>query len=221
MLGVPLLLLVPAAAVAQDDPDAQVWVQVLALGTMGNGWRTHAELQPRVMNDASEVGLTIVRAALGRPLGRRTTVWGGYAWVPRTLGEGVRHEQRTWQQVQVTPAALAGWSSSLRLRLEQRWLTPWDGPSHRARLLGRGQYALETSRRWSVYAYDELMLTLANTPRGPIRGFDRNRLSSGLTRRLSPVFSTDVGYLWEHAVAPDGRRDDHVVIAVINVSAPR
>ncbi|MES1255696.1 MAG: DUF2490 domain-containing protein [Acidobacteriota bacterium] len=217
------MLLHPGRASAQDDPDGQAWVQFLALGALGDRWRTHVEVQPRFMEDASELGLTIVRGAVGRVVGPRTTIWGGYAWVPRTLGTGIRHEQRTWQQVQIAPAATAaGWTASLRFRLEQRWLTPWDGASHRLRLLGRGQRPIDKSRRWSLYAYDEVMLTMDDTQQGPSRGFDRNRLSSGLSRRFSPALSTDVGYLWEHAVAADGgRRDDHVLVAVITLSAPR
>lgn len=216
-----MFLVLSGNAWAQDDPDAQVWVQFLALGTLGDDWRSHIEVQPRFQSNASELGLTLIRGAVGHTVGRRTSVWGGYAWIPRTLGSGVRHEQRTWQQVQVTPAVVAGWTSNLRFRLEQRWLTPWEDNSHRFRFLGRGQHLLASSQRWSVYAYDEIMLTLDDTVVGPSHGFDRNRFSSGLSRRWSPVLSTDLGYLWEHAVAADGSRNDHVFITAINLSAPR
>jgi len=215
------IIAAPRIAAAQDDPDYQAWGQLLVLGSLGDGWRTHIELQPRFMQDASELGLTIVRTAIGHTAGRRTTVWAGYAWVPRALGDGVRHEQRAWQQVQATPPPVAGWAPTLRVRFEQRWLSPWAGTSHRARFLGRLQRSLDADRRWSVYTYDEAMLTIDTTARGPSRGFDRNRLSSGVSRRLSPRASTDVGYLWEHAVAAVGHRNDHVLIAVINLSAPR
>lgn len=221
LLCAAVLLLLTGSASAQDDPDGQVWVQFLALGTLGEDWRSHIEIQPRFQSNSSELGLTLIRGAIGHTLGRRTTVWGGYGWIPRTLGAGLRNEQRTWQQVLVTPAVVAGWTSSLRFRLEQRWLTPWEDNAHRFRFLGRGQHPLDRSRQWSLYAYDEVMLTLDRTVRGPSPGFDRNRLSSGLSRRLAPGLSTDVGYLWEHAVAADGSRNDHVFIAVINLSAPR
>ncbi|MEP7118720.1 MAG: hypothetical protein ABI880_14120, partial [Acidobacteriota bacterium] len=59
------------------------------------------------------------------------------------------------------------------------------------------------------------------TPQGPRRGFDRNRLAAGVVRRFSATFSTDIGYIWEHAVTPDGRRNDHVMVAVLNLSVPR
>lgn len=216
-----VLCLMSGTAWAQDDPDGQVWVQFLAVGSFADDWRSHIEVQPRFQDNSTELGLTLIRGAIGHTVGRRTTVWGGYGWIPRTFGPGVRHEWRTWQQVQVTPAVVSGWTSNLRFRLEQRHLAPWNDSSQRLRVLARGQHPLSPSRRWSLYAYDELMLTLDNTTRGPSRGFDRNRLSSGLSRRISPSLSTDMGYLWERAVAPDGRRNDHIFIAVINLAAPR
>lgn len=212
--------LAPAVAAAQDNPDAQAWMQVLALGAIGEAWRTHLEVQPRLMNDASELGLTIVRTGLGRRVAPRATLFLGHAWIPRTLGSGVRHEQRLWQQLSLTAPAVAGWNPSARLRLEQRWLEPWADPSHRLRVLVRGQRALANSP-WSLFAYDEVMVTLDRTARGPLRGFDRNRLAGGVVRRFSPLVSADAGYLWETSVIPGGRRHDHVLVAVLNLSVPR
>jgi hypothetical protein len=211
----------PHAADAQQNPDRQAWVQVLALGQLSDNWRTHIEVQPRFMNDASELGLTIARAALGRRILPRTTLFLGYAWVPRTLGEGVRHEGRVWQQLSVVGPALGGWATSARLRLEQRTLEPWADVSHRIRLLARAQRGAGAPGRWGAYSYNELMLTLDDTTRGPERGFDRNRFSAGLSRRVSPVLSFDAGYLWEHAVFGAARRDDHVAIGVMNLTWPR
>lgn len=215
------LMLSSGPVAAQDSPDAQVWAQVVALGTMGEAWRTHLEVQPRVMNNGSELGLTIARAAIGRRVAPRLTAFLGHAWVPRTLGAGVRHEQRIWQQLSFAAPVVGGWTPSARLRLEQRWLTPWDGLSHRVRLLARVQRPVAARSRFSVYTYNETMVTLDRTPRGPVRGFDRNRLSAGLSRRLSAVASTDLGYLWETAVVPSGRRHDHVLAAVLTLAVPR
>ena len=194
------LLALAGDAAAQQNPDRQVWVQGLALGQLSENWRSHIEVQPRWFDDGSELGLTIVRTALGRRLTPRVTAWLGHAWVPRTFGEGVRHEQRLWQQLSVAGPALGAWSTSGRLRVEQRWLEPWDGVSHRVRMLARAQRPVGATRRWGLWAYDELMVTLDDTPRGPASGFDRNRLAGGVSRRLSPAVSVDAGYLWERAV---------------------
>lgn len=222
--GVLVLGLVAGAAdaSAQQNPDRQVWVQGLALGQLSENWRTHLEVQPRVMQDASELGLTIFRGAIGRQVTPRITAFVGYGWVPRTFGEGVRHEQRMWQQLSITGPRLGAWATSGRVRLEQRWLDPWDGTSHRLRLLARGQRALRAGSPWGVWSYDELMVTLDDTPQGPSGGFDRNRLAAGMSRRLSGVASLDLGYLWERAVfGAAGRRHDHIAIGVLNLSLPR
>lgn len=216
-----VLLTAPAVAGAQDPSDGQVWVQAVATGQLGDDWRTHVEVQPRWFNDASELGLTIVRTAIGRRVAPRVTAWVGHAWVPRTLGDGVRHEQRLWQQLSYAAPVVARWTPTARLRVEQRWLQPWDGVSHRVRLLARGQRPLGAATPWAVFAYDEAMFTLDQTRRGPARGFDRNRLAAGLVRRFSPVVSSDLGYVWETAAIPGGRRNDHVLLAVLNLSIPR
>ena len=210
-----------STATAQDNPDTQAWAQVLAIGQVSEHWRTHVEVQPRFMNGPSELGLTIVRTAVGRRVAPRASVWLGHAWVPRTLGTGTRHEQRLWQQLLVTPPAVGGWAPTARLRVEQRWLEPWQGTSHRVRVLTRAQRPLGRRTPWSVFAYDEAMFTIDRTPRGPARGYDRNRLSAGLAHRASPIVSTDIGYIWENAVIPGGRRNDHVFIAVLNLAVPR
>ena len=220
-LSLALLLLSVVDGRAQQNPDRQVWVQGLALGQLSENWRSHLEVQPRWFDDGSELGLTIVRYAIGRRVTPRVTAFVGHAWVPRTFGEGVRHEQRIWQQLSITGPAAAGWATSARVRLEQRWLEPWDDASHRLRLLARAQRPVAAASAWSVWAYDELMVTLDDTPRGPESGFDRNRLAGGLSRRLSPVVSVDAGYLWERGVFGAGRRNDHIAIGVLNLSLPR
>lgn len=215
------LALAATPASAQTDPDGQAWGQLLAIGQIGDSWRTHVEVQPRFMSDASELGLTIVRTAVGRRVAPRVTAWVGHAWVPRTLGDGVKHEQRIWQQLSFAGPAVAGWASSARLRVEQRWLEPWQGTSHRVRLLARAQRALGGTSPWGLFAYNEAFFTLDRTPRGPVRGFDRNRLSGGVVRRFGPVVSTDIGYIWETVALTEGRRNHHVLVAVLNLAMPR
>jgi hypothetical protein len=195
---------------------------MLALGQLSEHWRTHIEVQPRWFDDASELGLTIVRTAIGYQVRPRVSMWVGHAWVPRTFGVGTRHEQRTWQQVSLTGPRPGGWATTGRIRLEQRWLEPWDGTSHRLRLMGRLQRPVQAGSGWSVFAYDETMITLDDTDLGPVRGYDRNRLSAGVNRRLTGVASVDVGYIWENAATGGGpHRNDQIAIGVLNLALPR
>jgi hypothetical protein len=215
------LVLWATPVVAQDLQDGQLWVQSVATVSLTPNWRAHLELQPRLINDASELGLTIVRTAIGRQVAPGVTLWLGHAWIPRTAGDETVHEQRIWQQLLMTGAPIVGWTPTVRARLEQRWLDPWTDASHRVRLLVRGQKPIGTSRT-SIIVYDEGMYTFDTTMLGPPQGFDRNRLAALLGRRLSQLASIEAGYIWEHArLQGGGRRNDHVISAVINLTIPR
>lgn len=204
---------------AQDNPDAQVWVQAIGIGPLSENWRAHVEIQPRLFDDASELGLTIIRTAIGRRIAPRATVFVGYAGIPRTFGPVNRYEQRIWQQLSLTFPAVRRWAPTARVRVEQRWLDPWADASHRVRVLARGQRPFGQGP-WSLGVYDEIMMNVDDTDLGPGEGFDRNRVYAGLMRRLSPSLSTEIGYLWEHGAIPGGRRNDHVLMGVLNVTWP-
>ncbi len=209
-------------ALAQDTMDGQLWMQVLALGPISPNWRTHLEVQPRVFDDASELGLTIVRTAIGRQLTPRVSLWAGHAWVPRSLGPSTTHENRLWQQLSITMPRAGSWAPSARIRLEQRWLGQWDDTVHRLRLLARGQRQFHPGSPWHVAVYDEAMITLDTTASGPFRGYDRNRLFGGVGRRLNATFTAEFGYLWENStIRGPGQRNEHVASAVLNVNWPR
>lgn len=210
----------PSVAIAQDTQDGQLWLQALAIGRLSENWRAHLELQPRVFRNVSELGLTIVRTAVGRQVAPRVTLWAGHAWVPRSLGPATVHETRSWQQVSLIYPSAGRWVATGRFRLEQRWLDPWEGASHRLRVMTRVQRPLTPS--WSVAAYDEMMFTLDTTRRGPARGYDRNRLWGGLARRLSPTVSAEFGYMWENSTLPGPlQRNEHVALGVLNVAFSR
>lgn len=209
-------------AFAQDTQDGQLWMQALAIGQLSPSWRTHLELQARVFENSSELGLTIVRMALGRQITPRISVWGGYAWVPRSLGPFTSHEQRLWQQVSATLPRAWRWAPSARIRLEQRWLGQWIDTVHRLRLMARAQRPIGEGGPWHVAIYNEAMITLDTTTQGPFRGYDRNRLFGGLGRRLSPTFTAEFGYMWENSTIRGPRqRNEHVTSLVLNVAWPR
>lgn len=212
-----------APVFAQDAQDGQLWIQGLALGRVSEHWRSHIEIQPRWFDDASELGLTIVRTAIGRQITPRLTVWLGHAWVPRTQGDGVRHEQRIWEQLSIVLPAVGGWTTTGRLRLEQRWQPdPWDDGSHRLRIMARTQRPFRPGSRWQFATYDEWMVTFDETPRGPLQGFDRNRLYGGIMRTLNSTVTLEGGYVWEHTALPgSGSRNDHVALGVVTLQWPK
>lgn len=222
MLVVVGVTALSSPAFAQDTMDGQMWVQVLAVGQISPTWRSHVELQPRIFDNASELGLTIVRTAIGRQLTPRVTVWVGHAWVPRSLGPTTTHEHRVWQQLSITLPRAGSWAPSARVRLEQRRLGQWDDTVHRLRLMARAQRPFHDRSPWHVAMSNEAMITLDTTASGPFRGYDRNRLFGGVGRRLSPTFTAEIGYLWENStIRGPQQRNEHIVSAVLNVNWPR
>jgi hypothetical protein len=195
-------MLLPSTARAQDTQDIQFWMQMVATIRLSENWRLHLEEWPRFSDDQGGAFQIITRTALGRRVGQRTTLWGGYAWVAKPPGPGVTHEHRTWQQLSATLPVAARWTPSIRLRLEQRFQDGWADSSHRLRTMGRFVRPLTADRRWSLAAWDELMVTFDGTEGGPSQGYDQNRLFGGVLRQFSPAVGLEFGYMWQTTNPP-------------------
>lgn len=218
VLAAMALLLGSHLATAQPDGDRHLWVQAVAVLRVSEHWRVHLEEQPRWFDDVSAPFQNVFRTAVGRQMGPRLSIWAGHGWVAKPPGPGVKHEQRTWQQVLVTPPAARGWTTSLRWRQEQRWQRDWDGTSHRIRLMARAAHSIGSSR-WLAVGWDEAMVTLSATGEGPPKGFDQNRLFGGVSRRVSPHAAVDAGYMWFAVRQPSGQRSDgHVSLVSLNLT---
>lgn len=213
-----VLWLLPTSVFAQARHDAQLWLQVIETHSLSANWRLHLEIQPRWTQDASEFDHMLVRWAVGRRLNSALTVWGGHNWVPRFLGEGVRHEHRAWQQASITLPAAGRWAPSIRLRNEQRFLEGWADNSHRLRTMIRGVRPLGDGT-WSAVAWDEWMVNFDRTAGGPGRGFDQNRVFGGALRRLNPKAGLEFGYLLQTPATPNGPAQlNHVGLVWLNLA---
>ncbi len=204
---------------AQQPADTQLWTLVLATLRPAGDWRVHLEFQPRFGDDVSGVDQVLSRWAVGRQLTPRVSIWGGHAWAANIRSTGTLNEQRLWQQLSASLPAAGGWEPALRLRLEQRFLDPWDGSSHRFRALGRVVRPLDEQGSWALALWDEVFVTLDDTPGGPAAGFDRNRAFAGILRRWSPRASLEVGYLLQHVHTPTvgSRPRAHAVLTWLNL----
>jgi hypothetical protein len=205
-LAVVLCLWTPIAAAGQDTVDSQLWLQVVATLRLSENWRVHLEEQPRWYQDWSEPYQIITRTALGRRVGPRASLWGGYAWIAKPPGEGVTHEHRIWEQLSATFPTAERWAPSMRLRIEQRFQDNWSGTSHRIRMMGRGVRPFDARARWSLVAWDELMVTANDTEGGPASGIDQNRFFAGTLRQFNPKVGLEFGYLWVTSEAPASPR---------------
>jgi len=213
-----LACLFAASPAAAQTHDFQLWTQAIVTAPVAPDWLVHLEAQPRWSEDASALNQVIARVALGRRLSPRVSVWGGYAWVPRTLGPGTNHEQRAWQQLSVTLPAAEKWTPSLRLRTEQRFLDGWADNSHRLRMMGRGVRPLDAKGTWNIAVWNEAMVNFDDTTGGPWQGLDQNRLFGGVMRRLNKEATLEGGYLWQTMKAPSApRAHAHVAFLWLNV----
>ena len=213
----------PAGIRAQESlHDTQLWLFLLGQIPVGKDWLVHAEVQPRWNDDISRQDQVLLRGGLGRRLGPRVTVWGGYAYTPRHGTESWTHEQRTWEQFNANLPSLGRWSPSIRFRQEQRFLDAWSDASHRFRAMGRLVRPLGSSG-WSIAASDEYFVTLDHTGGGPRQGFDQNRVFSGVLRRLGTDVTFETGYTWQmlpkNATTPT--RHNHIWLVWFTYAPPR
>jgi hypothetical protein len=215
-----VLLCAPMWAQAQPPPaDTQVWLLGLATLTPGD-WRIHLEAQPRFGEDVAGVDQVLSRWAVGRQVTSRVSIWGGHAWAASVRPSGNLHEQRLWQQLSAVLPDAGAWTPSLRLRLEQRFLGQWENSSHRFRALGRVVRPLDQQGTWSIAIWDEVFVTLDDTPGGPQQGYDRNRFFAGALRRLSPYATLEAGYLLQTVNYPvvGSRPQAHAAFAWLNLT---
>lgn len=210
-------MMVASAAVAraQSTPavnDVQAWVLLLGQIPVGDQWLIHAEAQPRFNDEVSQADQVLLRGGVGRRLGRRVTIWGGYGYIAKWNGAPVTHEQRLWEQLSATLPKVGKWAPSLRLRQEQRFSGPWGDSSHRFRALGRMVHPIGASP-WSFALWDEYFVTLDETPNGPRQGFDQNRVYLTTLRKIAPAVTLEFGYMWQHvaATAPRPERNGHTL----------
>jgi hypothetical protein len=219
-----VLTLGAVAAHAQSPAtvhDTQFWLLLLGQIPVGDKYVVHLEAQPRWKNDMQDKDQLLLRAALGRRLGPRVTVWGGYGYIPRWSGDTVFHEQRIWEQVSSTFPKVGKWAPSIRLRQEQRFLEQWGDTSHRFRALGRLVRPIGASP-WSVAVWDEWFYTLDETVGGPRQGYDQNRFFVTVLRKMSPSVTLEGGYLWQNVpgTATKAERQGHTLFTWFTYAPP-
>ncbi|MCG5053470.1 MAG: DUF2490 domain-containing protein [Myxococcales bacterium] len=183
------------SARAETQTEHQIWVASIAQARLRPGSRVLGWFD---LHDRRRDGATvlIVRPGVGYQVAERVSLHVGYAWIPTFVDEGAnRHEHRSWQQLLWTLPAPAGWSFSLRPRLEQRVSLGSDDLGHRARLFVRGAWAPWAESPLLLAVWDELFFQFNDTSWGAQRGFDQNRVFVGLGAPALPGMRVEVGYL--------------------------
>jgi len=211
--GVALHLTTVAAPVCADESDTQQWTVITVDKDLSKRWRGFFELQPRFGQNISTAERIIVRAAAGYRINSKLSVWQGYGWTPQLEPE-FNNEHRPFQQL-LFEDTLGKTRLTSRTRLEERFIDGAGGTEFRLRSLVRLSHPISADHRWAAVGYDEVFWNLNSTDRGPVSGFDQNRLFLGVSRQVNPELRVETGYLWNHVNLPrtsENRRLDVWVV---------
>ncbi len=211
-----LLLTQPAYS---DDEDFQAWFAFATNGLVNEDSRLlywfdgHA----RFGNDAGELGVSIIRPAIGWRINNSLDLWLGYARVTNSIGPSDIEEDRIWQQATYSIASNNLGSFSGRTRLEQRFRDERNGDDtgHRIRQFFRWGKPIK-STNFAYVIWDEIFIGLNETDWGQINGFDQNRAFFGMSYKLTKKARVEFGYL-HNLINREGSDDltNHVVSSTL------
>ena len=212
-----LTLVVWLACAVTARADGQLWLLASVTRTLTPDWRVSVDFAPRWERDISDYSRNVLRVQIGRALGAKVVVGGGYEYTD-SRSVVTRDEHRLWEQVQVQQR-VGSWSLSHRGRLEQRWLRLAPSVVVRTRYQFRAAHPIARSPRWSWQVLDEVLYTLRGTDLGPVQGFDRHRLGGGISRALSSHLTLEGGYTWQFINRPRPLANQHDHFAVFTFLA--
>jgi hypothetical protein len=182
-----------------------------------DGLRFYGEIQPRFGDNYKEFTQLIVRPAVGYQVGKKTSVWLGYAWTPSYFPAD-RDESRLFQQLLIEDLS-PRFDLINRTRLEERFIGAAGGTSLRLRHQVRAVTPLSRrGRRWTAVASDELFWNLNGTPNGPTSGFDQNRAFLGASYGLSRQTRLEFGYLRADVNPPRNRPDRRLDVLMVTLN---
>jgi hypothetical protein len=197
--AVRLLALVLSVLVypsAHANSDFQSWNAVALAGPVkeSSPWQYWFDGHYRLQDNASELGVFIIRPAIGYKINTKTTFWLGYARIGIDGEPSNTYEDRIWQQATFSMGALFGGSLSGRTRLEQRFRDEVASDTgHRLRQFVR--WAKPINEKWSMVVWDELFVGLNDSDWGQRSGFDQNRLYVGPAYHLNKKWRVELGYM--------------------------
>lgn len=210
-----LLCLCFMAAPAQAS-DTQLWGAVAINGPVEKDSKLllwfdgHA----RSRNEVRDLGVSIIRPALGWRMGGGLDLWLGYARVTGHVDGPNIKEDRIWQQATYPIAPAFGGNVSGRTRLEQRFRgAQGDDVGWRLRQFVRWGKRLQGTD-FSLVVWDELFMNINTADWGQESGFGQNRLFVGGAYHMSKKTRFELGYLNNHINNPTGNDPTNNVISL-------
>lgn len=187
------VLLCPSVNAQSDN---QAWTAIFTNGSIDKSGKAlfwfdgHA----RFSEDASRLGVSIIRPGVGYKVNQQLSLWAGYARVVnRADGRADIKENRIWQQATYTIASGNWGILSGRTRFEFRFLNTGSETGYRLRQFFRWRKPL--NERWTATAWNETFIALNDTDFGARSGFNQNRFFAGLRWRAFNNVSLEGGYL--------------------------
>jgi Protein of unknown function (DUF2490) len=176
---------------AETYTDEQIWINTNAFIKLNDSWQGYLEYQPRFFDYSKYNGLSLLRGAIGRNLGKGLSAWAGYGLMTLNVRKDsnfpskYQHEDRPFLMV-IHNSTSGEWKITNRTRFEDRLFRHDDESSKRLRHLLRAQYKFGESA-WGLAVWDEWFWN-ANTnhpgsnERAPLlkEGFDQNRAFVGV-----------------------------------------
>lgn len=203
----------PAAAA---DADSGAWLVFSATGGLGTGgnWLYAVDAQARYLDIGEGATQYVIRPGLGYSFGGGRSLWAGYGRFITEVNSGTRAtEDRWWQQFDWTARSRKDSALTMRLRLEQRFVSVGDDMGLVLRYRLRYARRFSESSLYEFVASAEPFVKLRDTDWAGDAGIAQNRLFLGARRSLGPRFSLEGGYMNQY-VWLDGRenRSEHVLV---------
>ncbi len=225
LAALALPLLAREAAAQELTHQYQSWLALNYQGPVAGRLGLVGDVQYRVWDDFTPQQV-LVRQALVWWFTPQLFAGIGYAWTPGWRSPELANffdEHRIYQVLQYQyshPAS--GFVLQLRTRFEQRFRHPEGDVEFglRARQMVRALLPLAAGKRFSLVAWDEVFIHLANsggeptgattrTPQWAYTGFDQNRAFVGVGYQFIPgVFRLEVGYLNQFIRRPNNPAGD-------------
>ena len=196
--AIAIATLLTLSASAQDaESDFQAWNALAVSGSLKEDSRflVWFDGHARFRDDASDLGVSIIRPGIGWRVQKGLDAWIGYARVvSRDDDRPDIKENRIWQQATYSLPTLLNGNLSGRSRLEQRFRETGDDTGWRYRQFVRWSKPIGDSD-FSAVLWDELFLNLNNTDWGQRGGFDQNRFFVGAAWHVNRGVRLEGGYL--------------------------
>jgi hypothetical protein len=210
-----ILVLMSGSAAAQD---VQSWNTLLLQGPVDGKLLLWAEVQPRLTNDADQLGQFIARGAMGVRLKNDIDLHAGYHFQQNNPAPGISStEHRLWQQI-MGPVIRRdnGFALITRWRLEQRTFEGGADTGLRLRMLWRVQQPLRGKGSAGPLAWSETFVAMNSTDWGARAGLDQQRVFAGWLQPLGKRLNFEAGYMYQHINRPGANAGNHVLNLTLN-----